>query len=129
MTIEDYFHYLAVGTTIFSSMTIVILLFAIPAIYLKAERERAYATTKSASFKEKSNKMWTEMKSVQEEVGVAVILRGRRSHPHIFSSNKQVVCSGCIQLGFADSVVRWEFVIRVGFNRAQQFLELKFRKL
>uniref|UniRef100_A0AAF5Q702 Collagen triple helix repeat protein n=1 Tax=Wuchereria bancrofti TaxID=6293 RepID=A0AAF5Q702_WUCBA len=52
MTIEDYFHYLAV---------------------------------------EKSNKIWTEMKSMRE-VGVAVILRGRRSHPYIFSSNKQVVC-------------------------------------
>ncbi|VDO15409.1 unnamed protein product [Brugia timori] len=103
MTIEDYFHYLAVGTTIFSSMTIVILLFAVPAIYLKAERERSYAMTKSASFKEKSNKIWTEMKSVREEVGVTVILRGRRSHPHIFSSNKQVVCSGCIQLGLDSS--------------------------
>ncbi|OZC08546.1 collagen triple helix repeat protein [Onchocerca flexuosa] len=99
MAIEDYFHYLAIGTTIFSSMTIVVLLFAIPTIYLKAERERLYAVTKSASFKEKSDRIWTEMKSAREKFGVAVILRRRRSQPNIFKDRNQMVCSECIQLG------------------------------
>lgn len=51
MSIEDYFHHLAIGTTIFSTITVILLLFAIPTIYLKAERERSYAITKSANFK------------------------------------------------------------------------------
>ncbi|CAG9535864.1 unnamed protein product [Cercopithifilaria johnstoni] len=98
MAIKDYFHYLAIGTTIFSSMTVILLLFAIPTIYMKAERERLYAIKKSENFKEKLNKIWTEMKSVQE-VGVSAILRKRRSQLHIFGSSKQTVCAGCIQLG------------------------------
>uniref|UniRef100_A0A0R3RGN1 Col_cuticle_N domain-containing protein n=1 Tax=Elaeophora elaphi TaxID=1147741 RepID=A0A0R3RGN1_9BILA len=99
MATEDYFHYLAVGTTIISSMTVILLLFSIPTIYLKTEHERLYAITKSASFKEKSDGIWAEMKLIQEEIGVAVILRKRRSQLHNFGPSKQVVCSGCIQLG------------------------------
>lgn len=56
MAVEDYFHYVAIGTTILSSMAVVLLLFAIPTIYLKAERERLYAITKSASFKVRNSK-------------------------------------------------------------------------
>ncbi|EFO27578.1 hypothetical protein LOAG_00897 [Loa loa] len=99
MATENYFYYLAVGTTIFGSMTVVILLFAIPTIYWKAGQERSYAITKSASFKEKSDRIWAEMKSVREEVGVAVVLRQRRSQLYISSGSKQVLCSGCIQIG------------------------------
>lgn len=51
MTFEDCFHRFALATTVVSSMTVLILLFAIPTIYLKAERERSYAIIKSANFK------------------------------------------------------------------------------
>lgn len=51
MANSDYFYYLAVGTTVLSSVTVALLLFAIPTIYLKAQNERSFAAMKSARFR------------------------------------------------------------------------------
>ncbi|VDN01189.1 unnamed protein product [Thelazia callipaeda] len=105
---EDYFYHLAIYTTVISSVTIILVVFAIPTIYLKAEEEYSIMAMKSNRFKlfeiikifeHKSDKIWMEIKSVREESGLPTILRNRRSPSQFYLRSKQTVCSGCTQLG------------------------------
>ncbi|KAI1730909.1 Nematode cuticle collagen N-terminal domain containing protein [Ditylenchus destructor] len=68
---SEFFHKLAIGSSVVSAITTIIIAVAVPLIFLRANFERELVAQRSQQFKEDSNRVWATLHADQRDPSIS----------------------------------------------------------